>query len=87
MAGGETRGIIDVIVVEAACFRDFYLPQIVTDFYDKLKSITSGESVSFGFSLLCCFFASTLLISFIFPGYASFDYEPTESREADVVMV
>lgn len=63
--------------------RNALLSQIVTDFYDKLKSLTSGALMmrpvlAVGLKLLC----ECLCV-----GYASFDYEPAAQREADVVMV
>lgn len=69
--------------------------QIITDFYDKLKSISSGGVWALQLVHADKDLSSRLvtppcraLCPCTFPaGYASFDYEPAPDREADVVMV
>jgi len=90
----ERRGVqMDMVYLDdTRVLLKYEMPwaEVVTDFFDVLKSVSAGASIR----LLCvnacwvgCWECHRVPVAHVCTGYASFDYEPIERRTADIVKV
>ena len=90
----ERRGVqMDMVYLDdTRVLLKYEMPwaEVVTDFFDVLKSVSAGASTR----LLCvsacwvgCWECHRVPVAHVCTGYASFDYEPIERRTADIVKV